>query len=263
MVCIQAHNDDFDISLSGIARKYDTVIIVTVMDSGTGHYDFARQQGLIPDDMVVNQSWISPEGNEWTQDFHSESLSEYRIGIMEDRYDHFQYTSIRPDIRVPDAITYNASLEIQHEYLRHVGQEIATKLQAQDIADYDLFIHDPELPDHLDHELSGKIGSTVCRLFPPRSIYYFYVYTIDKLPNYEKINVEEHLDHKNELFSMVWEREDLPMQMWKKYPPDFDEFFRDEVLITGDKLDEGDIEWSWWLPILIWLRKVRIWLGIS
>jgi hypothetical protein len=38
MVCIQAHNDDFDLSLSGIAREYDTVIIVTVTDAGTGHY---------------------------------------------------------------------------------------------------------------------------------------------------------------------------------------------------------------------------------
>ena len=121
MVCIQAHNDDFDISLSGIARKYDKVIIVTVMDSGTGHYDLARAQGLIPDDMVLNQHWTSPDGNDWTQDYHSESLSEYRIGIMEDRYDYYQYTSIRPDIRVPDAITYNASLDIQREYLRQVG----------------------------------------------------------------------------------------------------------------------------------------------
>jgi hypothetical protein len=128
MVCIQAHNDDFDISLSGIAREYDTVIIVTVTDVGRGHYDLAKVQGHILDDGVVNKTLKSPEGHEWIQDFHSLSLSNYRIKIMEERYDHYRYISVRPDTRVPDAITYNASIKIQREYLRQVSHEVARKL---------------------------------------------------------------------------------------------------------------------------------------
>jgi hypothetical protein len=265
MVCIQAHNDDFDISLSGIAREYDTVIIVTVTDVGTGHYELAREQELIPCDGEVNKAWISPEGHEWTQDFHSLSLSDHRIRTMEERYNHYQYISVRPDTRVPDVITYNASLEIQLEYLRQVSQEIAIKLQDLKVTDYDLFIHDPELPEHLDHEFSGLIGSRVNRLVPSRRLFYFYVYTVFRLPRYMLARVEEHLDHKTDIFSRIWEKEDLPLRMWDKDPAeDDDKYFRNELIMTAvpQKVGEVLIPRRIWTPLFKLLRKIRIYLGL-
>ena len=263
MVCIQAHNDDFDISLSGIAREYDTVIIVTVTDVGRGHYDLAKAQGHILDDGVVNKTLKSPEGHEWIQDFHSLSLSNYRIRIMEERYDHYRYISLRPDTRVPDAITYNASFEIQREYLRQVSHEVARKLQNLNVTDYDLFIHDPELPEHLDHEFSGVIGSRVNGLVPSRRLFYFYVYTVLRLRRYMLACVEEHLDHKNGLFSRVWEIEDLPLRMWRKDPTGDDEYYRNELLISAGDQEVGEVllKRRWWTPLLKMLRRIRILLG--
>jgi hypothetical protein len=262
MVCIQAHNDDFDISLSGIAREYDTVIIVTVTDVGRGHYDIAKAQGLISDDGVINQSWKSPEGHEWVQDFHSLNLSEYRIRNMEERYNHYRYISVRPDTRVPDAITYNASIKIQREYLRQVSAELTRKLQDLNVTDYDLFIHDPELPEHLDHEFSGLIGYKVNIDVPPRRLFYFYVYTVISLPRYMLARVEEHLDHKKDIFSRVWENEFLPLRMWNKDPTGADLFFRNE-LITASTQEVGEvlIKRSPWTPLLKLLRRIRILLG--
>jgi hypothetical protein len=264
MVCIQAHNDDFDISLSGIAREYDTVIIVTVTDVGRGHYDFAKLQGLIPDDGVVNKTWKSPEGHEWIQDFHSLSLSDYRIRNMEERYDHYRYISVRPDTRVPDAITYNASIKIQLEYLRQVSVELTRKLQDLNVTDYDLFIHDPELPEHLDHEFSGLIGYKVNIHVPPRRLFYFYVYTVIPLPRYMLARVEDHLDHKKDIFSRVWENEFLPLRMWNKDPTGADLFFRNELITAGtQEVGEVLIKRSPWTPLLKLLRRIRILLGFS
>lgn len=265
MVCIQAHNDDFDISLSGIAREYDTVIIVTVTDVGTGHYELAMEQKLFPCDGKVNKVWISPEGHEWTHDFHSPSLSDHRIRTMEKRYDHYQYISVRPDTRVPDVITYNASLSIQLEYMRQVSQEIAKKLQDLKVTDYDLFIHDPELPEHLDHEFSGLIGSRVNRLVPSRRLFYFYVYTVFRLPNYMLARVEEHLDHKKDIFSRIWEKEDLPLMMWDKDPAEDDyKYFRNELIMTPGSQEVGPvlIPRRIWTPFFKLLRKIRIYLGL-
>jgi hypothetical protein len=265
MVCIQAHNDDFDISLSGIAREYKTVIIVTVTDVGKGHYLSAVEQGKIPDDGVVNKTWISPEEQKWTQDFHSLSLSNYRIRIMEERYNHYRYNSVRPDTRVPDAITYDADIGIQLEYIRQVSLEIANKLKDLNINDYDLFIHDPEIPEHLDHQFSGLIGSKVYRLLPSRRLFYYYVYTVMKLIGYRAINVEEHLDHKRELFSKVWENEFLPLRMWNKDPAGPDTYFRNELIETADPhlLRGVLIKRSPWYPILRLLRRIRILLGFK
>jgi hypothetical protein len=260
MVCIQAHNDDFDISLSGLAREYDNVLILTVTDAGTGHYIYAEEQGHIPDNGEVNKTWISPEGHEWNQTFHSLGLSNFRIRNMEDRYEHYGYISVRPDTRVPDAITYDASLGIQLEYMRQVSLELAGKLQDLGVKDYDLFIHDPELPEHLDHQLCGLIGSRVNELVPSRRLFYFYVYTVLRLPRYLRAYVEVHLEHKKELFSRVWENEFLPLKMWKKEPNDV--FFRNELIMPANPL-VGDIlvKRSPLTLLFKLLRRVRIFLG--
>jgi hypothetical protein len=264
MVCIQAHNDDFDLSLSGIAREYDTVIIVTVTDAGTGHYLLAMEEELFPDDGVVNKTWTSPDGHEWTQDFHSHNLSDYRIRTMEERYNQYQYISVRPDTRVPDVITYNASLEIQLEYLKQVSKEIVTKLQDLGIIDYDLFIHDPDLPEHLDHEFTGIIGTRVNMLLPSRRLFYFYVYTAFRLPRYKLARVDKYLDHKKELFSRIWENEDLPLQYWFKDPDQEDnKHFRNE-LITRAREEEDDVVLPrpFWVLFFRLLRNLRILLKL-
>ena len=264
MVCIQAHNDDFDLSLSGIAREYDTVIIVTVTDGGTGHYLLAMEEELFPDDGVINKTWTSPYGHKWIQDFHSFNLSDFRIKTMENRYNQYQYVSIRPDTRVPDVITYNASLEIQLEYLKQVSKEIATKLQILGIIDYDLFIHDPELPEHLDHEFAGIIGTRVYMLFPSRRLFYFYVYTAIRLPRYKLARVDKHLDHKKELFSNIWENKDLPLQYWYKDPDqEENKYFRNELLSPAkEEVDDVLLPRSFLVLFFRLLRKLRILLNL-
>ncbi len=76
--------------------------------------------------------------------------------------------------------------------------------------------------------------------------------------------VEEHLDHKKDLFSRVWENEDLPLRMWRKDPTGYDKFFRNELIISAGDQEVGEVllKRRWWTPLLKLLRRIRILIGI-
>ena len=72
--------------------------------------------------------------------------------------------------------------------------------------------------------------------------------------------VEEHLDHKKELFSRVWENEVLPLRMWNKDPAEDDTYFRNELIMAAGPQEMGEVlikRSPWTLPLKL-LRRIRI-----
>ena len=76
--------------------------------------------------------------------------------------------------------------------------------------------------------------------------------------------VEEHLDHKKDIFSRIWEKEDLPLMMWDKdSAEDDDKYFRNELIMIAGPREVGEvlIPRRLWTPLFKLLRKIRIYLG--
>jgi hypothetical protein len=242
MVVLQAHNDDFDISLSGLSLEYDDVIIFTITDVGRGHYDQAVSHGLIVPDLLENATNYSPSGKIWNSTVHSDNLSKFRLGTMNERYDRYNWTSYV--IGFPDFMGEDCPSSLQEEYLIFAGVAICDMLD--NLSDIDLYIHDPFCCEHMDHRFTGRIGAYVYRRVDIDQLFYYYVYTDCPLKDgYFEILVDT--DFKLELFSEIWELQFLPLEEWRKNPCGDDYYFKHEIVreisldVVGGELDDCEI----------------------
>ena len=110
VVVVQAHNDDFDLSVSGIALSYQQkgskIIVVTLTDCGADQVTYTQltSSGIITADGLYDTTLVAPDGETWVHPFHSLSLSHFRISRMAVRYQEFGFTLIQPDNLLPDGV---------------------------------------------------------------------------------------------------------------------------------------------------------------
>ena len=232
MIVIQAHTDDFDLALSGIAMDFrdagGTVIICTVTDCGVGHYYYGIDSGAYEHDRQRNKT-VYAGGTSYIRPFYSKNCQKCRLEHMRERYKEYGFIPLTPRTKVPDMIEliYDANPEnvvgkVMRYYARNAEydlyRELGNELQRYKNVEITFYTHDPTYPEIPDHMFVGKIGEQVYRrLKYDKNLYYYYVYrsNSDVRKKYKVINMKHRIDDKRTLLNKVWESGDPYAKVFK------------------------------------------------
>jgi hypothetical protein len=265
MVVVQAHDDDFDLSLSGqaITRKQGgwAVIIVTVTDVAVGHYNYAVEDNFIEPDAAINSTVEAPDGRSYLRPFYSNNLRDLRLNAMKERYTRRGFISIQPDTLVPDRVLRMPS-SIQEVYYDTAESELLKKLNDKlgELRGLSIplivpstrlhilfYVHDPTVCEHEDHVFAGMLGMDLYEGLDidlgDSELRYYYAYTGEYvLEGYVAVSVSDAYDLKFQLFEEVWQFGEPElrglMSTWHKNPWSGDDYWFQhelELEVRSDK----------------------------
>lgn len=255
MIVVEAHSDDLDLSLSGIALQVQKaggqIIVIELTDCAADNasYIFALSKGYIKPDAIINGTVTAPNDETYTRAWYSENLGVLRIDNMTARYKLFGFSLIRPDTVMPDAV-WEAPQSVQNAYIAAARQEVTDKLNQQLnllLAEYkqysiQFYCHDPKVMEHGDHAIAGQIGDSVFLniTIPLKAEKYYYAYTnVPLRQDYVRVDISSVLVQKMALYNSVYEFADpnlhSAIEAWAKDPYGNNYYFVHEIFKVAVK----------------------------